>query len=526
MIQGYHLVGEKPKGQGRGEKRFYSYSVLPLRRKDHQTGLVPRVTKLNSSTLYNLHPINHRLKHPILFDSLNLRILSLKFEISKYFEKNKDMTNHLIGVPYLEFLNAIQKMGKPENIYINAEKSRPKLNKDLKGFGGIYLWWCSQTGYFYIGSAKSLVGKNGRLNEYFQNNRLYNSSSFSSFKPQASLRTLRDTQLAEDITDIGEANTSQTNKKTGKTSAKLSRDIANDMIKYPKSFWNLIILYKIETDLIRKDKRNLYNLEQICMTLIPTYNRSLVVGSNEYLKWLLSQASTSDPTFKDKARVCNSNSSAFSLRPLDQSVENKVTIFIFEVLEGKLVFPDNNSQSMAKYTKVEGIKELSRTKLTHSKYTGEFSISQWDIKSYLESGLVYQDKFLLVNAKQNPDFNTDINLQKKWSAPAPDPLKGKKGVGLWVYKLIDTSLTSIPEVDLVDDRVDGAPSHVALQRENENFLIKGYASEDGSLEFIKYFKTVEECRLEYNISLSTFKRIRKHKSYYKGLFFSNVKLHK
>ena len=57
-------------------------------------------------------------------------------------------------------------------VYVNAEISRPQINRELKNKAGIYLWWCSVTGLFYIGSAKSLTGKNGRLNEYYQKKRL------------------------------------------------------------------------------------------------------------------------------------------------------------------------------------------------------------------------------------------------------------------------------------------------------------------------------------------------------------------
>lgn len=152
-------------------------------------------------------------------------------------------------------------------VYQNVELNKKTISKDLRNKGGIYLWWCKITGLFYVGSAKSFLGKNGRLNEYFQNNRLLN-----------------------------------------KNTAKISQDLAKDMLKYPKSFWNLIILEDFPTsttktgampDLnsqsIDKPKplgptvdtdhtlSRIRTSEQFWMLLLPTYNRSLVVGSNDGL---------------------------------------------------------------------------------------------------------------------------------------------------------------------------------------------------------------------------------------------------
>ena len=101
--------------------------------------LVVRI-KRTGSTLFQLFPINHRTKYPIFFDKLIERIQSLKISYNK--------------------LASIY-------VYQNVDLNKKVINKDLKNKGGIYLWWCKDTGLFYVGSAKTFLGKNGRLNEYF-----------------------------------------------------------------------------------------------------------------------------------------------------------------------------------------------------------------------------------------------------------------------------------------------------------------------------------------------------------------------
>ena len=108
--------------------------------------LVERI-KRKGSELYQLFPINHKPKYPIFFDNLIERINSLKINYNK------------LGLIH---------------IYQNVELNRKLINKALKNKGGLYLWWCTNTGKFYIGYAKSFLGKNGRLIEYLKNNRLLN----------------------------------------------------------------------------------------------------------------------------------------------------------------------------------------------------------------------------------------------------------------------------------------------------------------------------------------------------------------
>lgn len=95
------------------------------------------------------------------------------------------------------------------------------------------------------------------------------------------------------------------------------------------------------------------------MLLIPTYNRSLVVGSNEGL-------------------------------PLSEEKRESMStlIHIYEISsEGKLI--PNWEQ------KVYGIKELSRIGIK-SQFSGlTYKANSWDIQSHLKSGLPFKKKILL-----------------------------------------------------------------------------------------------------------------------------------
>lgn len=123
-------------------------------------------------------------------------------------------------------------------IYENCDLNEKLLRKELKNIGGIYLWWCQKTGKFYIGSAKNLTGgKDSRLVDYYQSSRL---------RPELS-------------------------------SFKVSIDMAPEILRFPERHWNLIILEVCKEPF---DSDYLKNREQFWMLLIPTYNRSLVVGSN------------------------------------------------------------------------------------------------------------------------------------------------------------------------------------------------------------------------------------------------------
>src|SRR6266481_1643450 len=96
--------------------------------------LVERI-KRKSTPLFQLFPINNRTKYPIFFNKLLERIHNLKVRYKK---------------------------ADSVKVFQNTQLSRQAINGNLKNKGGIYLWWCKPTGLFYIGSAKSFVGKNGR----------------------------------------------------------------------------------------------------------------------------------------------------------------------------------------------------------------------------------------------------------------------------------------------------------------------------------------------------------------------------
>nr|YP_007374890.1 hypothetical protein PRA_mt0061 [Phlebia radiata]CCE89183.1 hypothetical protein PRA_mt0061 [Phlebia radiata] len=352
--------------------------------------LVERI-KRKGSKIFQLFPISNRLKFPIFFDVLIAKISSLK---SKY-------NNFDFG---------------PLRVYQNVELNIKEIKKELNNKGGIYLWWCKDTGLFYIGSAKSFFafapacagagqgGKNGRLHEYFQNNRLIN-----------------------------------------RINSKISSDVAKDMLMYPKSNWNLVILEMIDlNETLGEDKINVNLLrekEQFWMLLLPTYNRSLVVGSNEGL-----------PMSEDKRE---------SLSTL---------IYIYEISdEGKLI--PNSEQ------KVFGIKELSRIGIK-SQFSGLITaVNLWDIQAHLKSGLPLKNKFLL--------FKIPLSLEEQISWKL---VMKTKGSGVWVY-----------DFNSIAGNADAA-------------------------NLIEYFDSVKACREKYNIPLTTFKRLRKHRLNYKGYLFSDFQL--
>jgi group I intron endonuclease len=295
------------------------------------------------SLIYSLFPINYRTKYPIFFESLLNRINNL----------NKNY-NKLSSV----------------SIYKDVKLNRKKINKDLENKGGIYLWWCPNTGLFYIGSAKAFVGKNGRLNDYFQKNRLLNI-----VKP------------------------------------KISRDLAKDLIKYPISGWNLVILEVLNSQL---EIEKLKEKEQFWMLLIPTYNRSLVVGSNDGI-----------PMTEQKRQ---------SLSTL---------IYTYEISnEGKLIL---DSEQI-----IFGLKELSRIGLKSKFSNFSTTANYWDVQAYLKSGLPFKNKFILTKTPLN------LESQLSWKQTTKNDIENKKNfqkkkdkriAGVWVYDF--NSLNFIEYLDSV-----------------------------------------------------------------------------
>ena len=181
------------------------------------------------------------------------------------------------------------------------------------------------------------------------------------------------------------------------------------MLIYPKPDWNLIILESLDSSNLT-DLTILRQKEQFWMLLIPTYNRSLVVGSNDGLPM--------------------SNNKRKSLSTI---------IYIYEISnEGQLI--PNSEQ------KVYGIKELSRTGIK-SKFSDDYTEANlWDIQAYISSGLPFKNKFVLT---KNPfTFEEQLNWKylNKSTSLHPSP-KGEgppfgegdkneenlKLKGVWVY---------------------------------------------------------------------------------------------
>jgi len=281
----------------------------------NQFAIIARI-KREGSLLYNLFPINQRVKYPIFFDNLLERVYSLK---NKY---------NIQGLFY---------------VYKNVELNRNLINLDLKNKGGIYIWWCEIGGLFYVGSAKSFVGRNGRLNEYFQESRL-----------KLSVKT------------------------------KISSDIATAMLKYPKNHWNLIILEASENLVLE----TLREREQFWMLLIPTLNRSLVVGSNEGL-----------PLSEEKRRALST------------------LIYVYEISsEGRLV--PNSEQ------KIYGVKNLGRLGIRSPSQSSSpiILVNPWDIQAHLKSGLPFKNQFIFTKN------SLTLKEQLDWKLPIDE-----KGSGVWVY---------------------------------------------------------------------------------------------
>lgn len=118
--------------------------------------------------------------------------------------------------------------------YPMTPEGKLEAQKDLAGLGGIYIWWSQTTGYFYLGSALSFFGKNGRLTKYFWPSRI-------------------------------------------NTPGTVNKDLAKDFQRLGYSDFTLIIVQIFPTFSISQN--DLFKVEQIWMLLLPTYNRTLLVGA-------------------------------------------------------------------------------------------------------------------------------------------------------------------------------------------------------------------------------------------------------
>lgn len=136
----------------------------------------------------------------------------------------------------------IHEIGKKFNIDTNNiqifrinKRGIIEAKRALKNQGGIYIWFCHVTGFFYVGSTMCFFGQSGRLSNYLSLSRL-----------------------------------------TGKTKT-VSQNLSKDMLKYGYSAFSLIIVETSSIDAIVIE--SLRRSEQLWILLYPTYNKTLKVGS-------------------------------------------------------------------------------------------------------------------------------------------------------------------------------------------------------------------------------------------------------
>lgn len=118
-------------------------------------------------------------------------------------------------------------------VYSMTPEGQAQARKDLRGLGGIYIWWSATTGLFYLGSAMKFFGRGGRLAQYFMPSRL--------------------------------------------GSTMISKDLGLDMINQGLSDFTLIVVQTFPAGTMVQSA--LFALEQVWMLLRPTYNRTLRVGT-------------------------------------------------------------------------------------------------------------------------------------------------------------------------------------------------------------------------------------------------------
>lgn len=187
-------------------------------------------------------PISRFIKFPIMLDKLLDRIGKLAYQYNIPLDPLARTSppippNYSLGVGKG---GGGRSGGKGVNLF--AERMNPegikKAKHDLRGKGGIYIWYCHKTGYFYLGSAQVFFGRNARLSTYLMPSRLLN------------------------------------------THKNISKDLAKDLLKYGYEEFSLIIVEQFNVGM---NIEMLLYQEQLWMMLYPTYNRSLKVGSNEGL---------------------------------------------------------------------------------------------------------------------------------------------------------------------------------------------------------------------------------------------------
>jgi hypothetical protein len=149
-----------------------------------------------------------RIKYPVTLSALLARISNLASELGD-------------RVSLSLFVYDLSKPGQVE-----------LARKEQKGHGGIYIWFCIPTGLFYLGSAVSFFGKNGRLSRYFF--------------------------------------------KTPNAPAEINNNVGLALATHGVSSFVLIVVQRWPVNSVTVSVQ--FSIEQLWILLIPTYNTTLRVG--------------------------------------------------------------------------------------------------------------------------------------------------------------------------------------------------------------------------------------------------------
>lgn len=189
------------------------------------TTLTTAIARINKRAYYYFNkqysvPASTVTKYPIFLESLIQRIKLLKSQYS-------------ITSPLRLF-----DLSKPG--------VKGVAQRQLRGKGGVYCWWCKPTGLFYVGSAMRFFDNKGRLNDYFMPSRV-------------------------NISLAG-------------PSTKVSKDLAAAIHAHGINSFVLLILE--ETSSSETSRSEVTNMEQFWMLLRPTLNRSLAATSSSFFTML------------------------------------------------------------------------------------------------------------------------------------------------------------------------------------------------------------------------------------------------
>ena len=225
-------------------------------------------------------------------------------------------------------------------------KDKANAQKELKNKGGVYILWCQQNGLFYVGSALRFFTNKGRLHDYFMKGRVKSSLEGNS--------------------------------------TKVSKKLAESIEKYSINSFTLIIVEEYNSKELTK--KIIQFREQLWMLLYPTFNRSLLVSSND-----------GRPMSEEKRLKLNTI--------------NK--FYLYEIKDGVIL---SGSEKL-----IFGMKELHRTGILSSDHK-IYPIEYNSIKGHLVSGLPWKNKFLLSFNKvqeSNEIRDTKIKICKSRSFIGP-----------------------------------------------------------------------------------------------------------